>query len=304
MRPAPLIALLLVGFGWVCWVVSLPLLRASTASSANAPMSQTFVVFDGTLYKQKADLRQYGIRPITILYEGQFWPSGQASTNLPQQAVVRALAIQVASSLSPVIIDIERWPVTGDPLLVQSSVMQLLTVVQWFRETVPSLRIGFYGTIPVPDYWRAIQAPTSADFKAWQQDDNRLSIIGQQVDALFPSLYTFYADRQGWVTYAIAQITEARRKANGKPVYAFLWPQYHESNQLLGGKFLEADYWELELLTTRQYADGAVIWGGWDGLTNGPAQWDETAPWWQVTKSLLPKMGVLPLKPPGDVTVY
>jgi hypothetical protein len=59
----------------------------------------------------------------------------------------------------------------------------------------------------------------------------------------FSILYTFYADRQGWVAYAIAQISEARRKAKGKPVYAFIWPQYHESNQLLGGQFLDADYW-------------------------------------------------------------
>ena len=302
MRPAPLIALLLCGFGLFCWGIYFRPLPESAASSANAPVSQTFVVFDGTLYKQKPDLSQYGIRPITILYEGQFWPSGQASTNLPQQAIVHTLAAEVASSLSPVVIDIERWPVTGDSSVVQSSVTQYQTVLRWFRETVPSLRIGFYGTIPVPDYWRAIQPPTSADFKAWQRDDDRLSAIGQAVDALFPSIYTFYADRQGWVTYAIAQISEARRKANGKPVYAFIWPQYHESNQVLGGRFLEADYWELELLTVRQYADGLVIWGGWGN--GGPQAWDEDASWWQVTKTLLPKMGIAPLKAPRDVSVY
>jgi hypothetical protein len=302
MRPAPLIALLLFGFGWVCWEISSPPLPESTASSANAPVSQTFVVFDGTLYKQKPDLSQYGVRPITILYENRFWPNGQASTNLPQAGIVRALAAEVASSLSPVVIDIERWPVKGSPSLVQSSVTQYRTILQWFHEGAPSLRIGFYGTIPVPDYWRAIQATTSAEFKSWQQDNDRLELIGKEVNVLFPSLYTFYADRQGWVTYAIAQISEARRKASGKPVYAFLWPQYHESNKLLAEQFLDADYWELELMTARQYADGAVIWGGWGN--GGPQAWDEDASWWQVTKTLLPKMGISPLKPPRDVSVY
>jgi hypothetical protein len=95
------------------------------------------------------------------------------------------------------------------------------------------------------------------------------------VDALFPSIYTFYTDRQGWVTYAIAQITEAKRKAKGKPVYAFLWPQYHESNLLLGLRPLDSDYWELQLNTVAQHADGVVIWGGWGA--NGPELWNEEA---------------------------
>jgi hypothetical protein len=302
MRPAPLIVLLLCGLGLFCWGVSSRPLPDSVAASANDPVSRTFVVFDGTLYKLKPDLSQYGVRPITILYENRFWPSGQAPANLPEQGIVRALAAEVAPSLSPVILDIERWPVKGTPSLVQSSVTQYRTVLQWFREAAPNLRMGFYGTIPVPDYWRAIRDPTSADFKAWQQDNDRLDLIAKDVDVLFPSIYTFYADRQGWVAYAIAQIAEARRKASGKPVYAFIWPQYHESNQLLGGRFLEADYWELELLTVRQYADGLVIWGGWGN--SGPAEWDEGASWWRVTKTLLPKMGISPIEPPRDVSVY
>lgn len=302
MKPAPLIALLLFGLGLICWAVFSRPLPESAASSANEPVSRTFVVFDGTLYKQKPDLSQYGVRPITILYENRFWPSGETTTTLPQEGIVRALATEVASSLSPVVIDIERWPVTGSLSLVESSVTKYRTVLRWFREAAPSLRLGYYGTIPVPDYWRAIQGTTSAEFKAWQQDNDRLSLIAQDVDVLFPSIYTFYADRQGWVTYAIAQISEARRKASGKPVYAFIWPQYHESNTLLGGQFLDADYWELELLTVRQYADGIVIWGGWG--TSGPQVWDEDARWWQVTKTLLPKMGISPLKPPRDISVY
>jgi hypothetical protein len=302
MRPAPLIVLLLFGVGLVCWGAFFRPESESTASSAKEPVSRTFAVFDGTLYKQKPDMRQYGIASIAILYEIRFWPSGDATTALPEQQIVRTLATEVASSISPVVIDIERWPVTGSSSLVQSSVTKYRTVLRWFRQAAPGLRVGYYGTIPVPDYWRAIQPTTSAEFKAWQQDNDRLELIAKDVEVIFPSLYTFYADRQGWVTYAIAQISEARRKAKGKPVYAFIWPQYHESNEILGGQFLEADYWELELLTIRQYADGLVIWGGWGN--SGPQVWDEEAPWWQVTKTLLPKMGIFPLKPPSGLSVY
>jgi hypothetical protein len=111
--------LLFFGLGWLCWGVFSRPLPESDASSANEPVSRTFIVFDGTLYKQKPDLSQYGVRPITILYENRFWPSGEATTTLPEEGIVHTLATEVASSLSPVVIDIERWPVTGSLSLVQ-----------------------------------------------------------------------------------------------------------------------------------------------------------------------------------------
>src|SRR5262245_61245697 len=113
MRPVPLIVLLLFGVGLVCWKVFSGPLSESATTSATEPVSRTFVVFDATLYKQKPDMRQYGVGSITILYEGRFWPTGQASTTLPDAGTVRALVGEVASSISPVVIDIERWPVTG-----------------------------------------------------------------------------------------------------------------------------------------------------------------------------------------------
>ena len=171
---------------------------------------------------------------------------------------------------------------------MQSTVDKLLSVLSWVKSEAPGVPFGIYGTVPVQDYWRAIRDSASTEFQSWQQDNDQLERISDQVDALFPSLYTFYADRKGWVTYAIAQITEAKRKAKGKPVYAFLWPQYHESNRLLGLRPLDPDYWELELNTVHQHADGVVIWGGWGN--NGPESWNEEAPWWQVTKRFMKRI--------------
>src|SRR5262249_4133499 len=100
----------------------------------------------------------------------------------------------------------------------------------------------------------------------------------------FPSLYTYYPDQAGWVAYAKANLSEARRLAPGKPVYCFLWPQYHDSSTL-AYQFLPVDYWKLQLQTCRQYADGIVILGcvGKDGKMNGWLTWDDNAPWWQAT---------------------
>ena len=163
-----------------------------------------------------------------------------------------------------------------------------MSVLSWMKGEAPGVPFGVYGTVPVPDYWRAIRDPASEEFQSWQQDNDRLEGVSDRVDALFPSIYTFYTDKQGWVTYAIAQIAEAKRKAKGKPVYAFLWPQYHGSNRVLGLRPLDPDYWELQLNTVYQHADGVVIWGGWGD--NGPESWNEGALWWQVTKRFMSRV--------------
>lgn len=262
---------------------------AGSFSPVAAPVEDSarkpFVVFDATLYKDKPNLWTYHMRPLPIVYEWRFWPGAASSQPIPAEDVVRKLAGEHRAVAQPLVIDIERWPLKGDTADVQSTVNRFSSVLSWVKSEIPSVRIGLYGTVPLPDYWRAIRDPRSAEYRSWQRDNDRLEAIVSQVDALFPSIYTFYPDRQGWVIYAVAQISEARRKAHGKPVYAFLWPQYHESNLLLSHRPIDPDYWELQLKTVYEHADGLVIWGGWGD--KGPEPWDETAPWWQVTKRFL-----------------
>jgi hypothetical protein len=115
--------------------------------------------------------------------------------------------------------------------------------------------------------------------------NDREAPIARLEDILLPSVYTFYEDREGWVQYAIQQIQEARRYGGNKPVYVFLWQQYHASNQKLAGTYLPPEFWRLQLETARKYADGVVIWGEYDDT------WNETAPWWLETKSFLERIG-------------
>jgi hypothetical protein len=263
-----------------------------TALSQTPPGPKSFVVFDGTLYSYKPDLSLYGIRPITIAYAGKFGPDWyKQADRLPDLQAVQTIAREAQQKGYAVVLDIEHWPLKGSPDLVRDSLTKYLTVLKWFQEAAPGLSVGYYGAPPIRDYWRAIKDQSSQERKSLMGENDQIRPLAAAVNVLFPSLYTFYPDQAGWKTYAIAQIEEARRYGSGKPIYVFLWPQYHDSNRTLGGQYLPADYWLLELETAKQYADGIVIWGGWR------AKWDENAPWWETTKKFMSTHGLSSLGP-------
>jgi hypothetical protein len=268
--------------GIVTWLVCL----GSTGLAQSTPSPKPFLVFDGTLYSNKPDLLAYGIRPITLVYAGKFGPDWYKQVDrLPNIESVKAAAREAEVKGHVVVLDIEHWQLKGSPDSVRDSLTKYMAVLEWFREAAPGLSVGYYGAPPLRDYWRAIKGTASREHKSWRDENDQLRSLAGAVDVLFPSLYTFYPDQAGWKKYAIAQIEEARRYGNGKPVYVFLWPQYHDSNRIFRGHYLPEDYWLLELQTAREYADGIVIWGGWN------AKWDDSAPWWNITKEFMKNIG-------------
>jgi hypothetical protein len=259
------------------------------AQAQALPEKKPFTVFDGTLYANKPNLSQYGIQPITITYVNTFGNDWfKNATRLPDKASVQKIAREAQAKGSPVVIDIEHWPLHGNPSQVRDSLSKYMTVLQWFKEAAPGLAVGYYGAPPLNDYWKSLKSPTSREWASFAGENDRLKPLAGAVDILFPSLYTFYTDRGGWIRYAYGQVKEARRYGNGKPVYVFLWPQYHDSNPSLKGAYLPADFWRLELQMAKQYADGIIIWGGWG--TRGPMKWDDNAAWWKVTKEFMKKV--------------
>jgi hypothetical protein len=268
--------------------LNLLLLLVLLCPSLTSFSQKAFPVFDATGIANKPDLTPFGLKPITVAYPPLIWASWTASSSsdkekMPDKAKIAAIAQRAQQSSGILVFDIEHWPLSGDPTAVAQSVKQLETVFQWAKTPVPGLKAGFYGAIPQREYWAPNLVMTNPEkMRAWQQTNTGLSSLGKMVDIVFPSVYTFYDDKAGWQKYAIAQIQEARRVAPGKPVYVFLWPQFHMSNRAKGGQFLPADYWTLELQTAKQYADGAVIW-----CCTGYPKWDDNAPWWKATITFL-----------------
>lgn len=273
----------------VVWLACLlPSLALAEPMAKINPLTPQFKVFDGTLYRNKPTLDEYRIEPIEILYVSRFWPDNSSSgimEQLPDEHTVRRVAREAMKKKYPVVVDIEHWRLDGDESQIRENLAKYATVLQWLRNEAPDLRFGYFELLPMNAYGWALKNQNSSDYRRWQTVNEQRGNLAPLVDAVYPPLYTYYPDQLEWVRYARANLSEARRY--GKPVYAFLWPQYSEQNKELSQQYLPADYWRLQLETARKYADGIVIWGGWDGKRNGPADWDDSAPWWQVTREFM-----------------
>ena len=247
----------------------------TSETSARQTVDKEFQVYESLLYGSKSDFQQVGLKHVEIIYSNQMWQQGADMTD-PDEVLVRSAAKNIVATATPVVIDIEHWPLTGDEDEVSANIAKYISVVDWMNEERPELVFGYYGTLPVRNYWAPVG---NNDMDEWQGQNERLMKLAEHVEVVFPSIYTFYKDQSGWETYAKANIQEARRY--GKPIYPFIWPEYHPSNAQLTGTDVSGEYWRRQLDLCRQYADGFVIWGGWKRT------WDDNAPWWIATKEFL-----------------
>jgi hypothetical protein len=233
-----------------------------------------FQLFDALLHQGKPDLRQLGFQSLPMV--NSIWRPG-ISQDIVDEPGLRIALGQMPPGTKAFFLDIETWPVLEVSSRVRhDSISKLLNVAQIARRLAPASKFGFYGLPPAVTYWPLVEDRPS-EIAQWQETNRELEPLAALVDFVYPSIYTFYEDRRGWLTYAAATIQAARRY--GKPVYPFLWFDYHDSNLMLRGRELNRDAWKEELQFCRDHADGIVLWGGYQ------QPWDERALWWQTVRS-------------------
>ena len=255
-------------------------LCANFAISADRPAraisKQQFLVLDGLLYIGKPDLTALGMTPI----RGINPPTTiTKDSDNPNDSEVRATLQTLKGYGGFVYLDYEIWPTFhASETEISENIAKLSRVLEIAHETVPSAKFGFYDVIPCWNYWDLVKND-QVKKKQWTDCNARINSLAQHVDIVMPSLYTFYNDPQGWDVYAAALMEAAH--GYGKPVYVFLWPEFHVSNRLLKGKNIPGNFWRHELEFCKARADGIVIWGGYQ------EQWNENAEWWLETKGFL-----------------
>jgi hypothetical protein len=238
--------------------------------------ARKFLVFESLAYIGKPDLAPLGVLPTRGT--GGLWRPGQSRNEVDKIGVQQAVAC-CKDFKGVFYLDVEHWRVFAESdQVARENIAKFIQMADVVRRAAPDLKFGYYGVLPEIAYWPIVN-PAGGQLDAWHRANRLTQKIASHVDVIFPSLYTFYTDEAGWETYARETLKEAR--SYGKPVYAFLWPEFHDSNQELRGQNLPREFWRKQLEFCRLNADGIVIWGGWQ------RRWDENAEWWQETKLFL-----------------
>jgi hypothetical protein len=268
-----------------CPLVGLALLLISMSITACA---SDFVVTENLHYKGGVDLSEFGVRKNALIGESSLLPAKTSDALAPATAIGKALDGLVTGPL-PTVIDVERWPSDGpDAALRKANLTKLANLLATLHRVRPERKFGYYSVLPSRVYWPLVDPKQHMQKVNWEQaNEQGGQALGPLVDAVFPSLYTFYKDQEGWRIYATATLRAA--KNFGKPVYCYLWPQFHDSNRELRGQYLPVEFWRLELEICKANANGIVIWNHAPDL-----QWDPKAPWWQETLSFLRKYHISP----------
>ncbi len=260
--------------------------RPGHGSSDASETGQSCTLFDELyFYDKPADLP---LTPIHTAYTWDIWGKGPPADDVPPLDFINSGYKQVVldgESPDLIAINIEHWvSYNVSSRVLDETNRKHLAVLRAFRDVFPDATIGYYnkGFHPTHGGLDKRAARTSV-LRDWRQTNDGVQPLIDEVDAVFPSLYTNSADVtfEGWLRKAKVYMEEARRIADGKPIYPYISP------------FLILDYptpiptemWRQQLEFLSRNADGAVIWThrGRSKRTD----WDEDAAWWQETLAFI-----------------
>ena len=254
----------------VAWLALAGAVRAEEV--AVKPAGKPFVIFDNMHYAGKPDWSAAGFVPNCVIYGTHGWKKLIDAGQMPDEAAYKEqVRKSAAGQPGPIVIDVEYVYLSRTKGTTDAQVKQhfelFIKLAQWAHEAAPGHLVGYYGHGLFPEE----PGPQYA------AETKRLLAA---VDAFFPSLYV-YGDipPARWQEKLETLVQEARRIAPEKPVYPYLWPQYHEGRPK-ALEFVPADYVQFQLNHCLAVgADGVVVWSG------GKPAWTPAmndAPWLQT----------------------
>ena len=260
-----------------------------------------FRVFNSMLYR---NMPQGFGEKLAVAYEQTFYSGTQQNIDgTPSDAGIANAARSIASQAGAPhfatadlsVMDIERWPVwpfvTDDEHV--TSLKRYASALGRFGDAVGE-NVCIYAIASQAGINHANFALDNPTIRAeWTKHSNMTrDILVPEADALCPSLYVYYSDIgdgveiDRWRNFAIETIKEARRIAPNKPVYPFIWPQFHGGGSVRGYPYIPEKYWRVVLETIRDHADGAILWGGYDIDNGRQLQWNGNANWVKLTREV------------------
>ena len=222
------------------------------------------------------------ILPVKLFYEPAFNLKHHDTTQpIPSKRILNIVAQRIKKETNIklkqyTILDIETWrtDIYTDENTVMESISKYIFTITEMKKLLPDYRIGNYGK-PIHRNYRASIGNTKNDqYNQWISRNDMLKPLADILDVFYPSLYTFEENKiDTWVKYAKEHIKESRRLATrNQPVIAFIWPQYHNRSRYKG-KFIEYEFWKIQLETLFGIADGVVIWSNHHGPLDTESGW-------------------------------
>lgn len=202
-----------------------------------------FAMFDNSYYRN-VRLGEYGFIRSSVVYNTPWIRRTTDAGDLPNETRYKAQVKSVsANSTGPVVLDFENLYLRGTPEEAQTHLQLLKQLIQWAREVIPNRPIGFYGVLNFLDPQYMDLAKELANYE----------------DAFFPTLYTRDADASHWNAKLAKALSLAQQVDPSKPVYLYLWPQYHDGPYPL--QFISPDFWQYQLETAfNNHVAGVVVW--------------------------------------------
>jgi len=232
------------------------------AATQNAANAGAFIIYDNLFYRGKPDTVREGLVASNIIYEGKIWPRKNESGSLPNRAEFQATVREHIANPGPLVLDIEELPLKGPQETALRNLEVLTKLADWAREAAPGKVVGYYGTNTLSN--------VSSGNLGYARE------LARHVDAFFPPMYTFDDDHAKWERRAKTALSEAHQLDAKKPVYFYMWPQYHDGTPKQF-QFIAADYWKFQLETARRYSNGIVLW------SPSRYDWNDATGWWAAT---------------------
>jgi hypothetical protein len=148
----------------------------------------------------------------------------------------------------------------------KKSLTLFLDVIKFCKKFRPNVKWGYYA-IPYTTYWNR-----NAEFYNKIQ---KIKPLLYECDIFFPSLYTFYEDKELALEnekYVIENTIEMIKLGQlyNKPVLVFVWHRYHSSNEKLSEESLPENVFltQIDRIVNTTYkgkkVDGLIWWGADD----------------------------------------
>lgn len=255
-------------------IIVIVLLTIITASA----QKKDFKVFNALLFKDTPDLTEYGFSKINMIYE-----DGVVTTNSSREKgdftwrYIDSKKIQKEADKSklnpsiPTVLDVEYW----GHLLYKSKTKKEAEEV--FLQLINS--------------YNAIDNESLVSVFHYGAISRR---IYDASNVVYPCYYTHSADHKEWINMVKSGLAKIKKRNKKVPIYVFIWPQYnpHPSKHDLGYKFVESDFWRLQLETLYPLCDGIVIWSHHRDENKKSIYFDYNMPWFQETLKFMEKYGI------------